>query len=290
VFGRKRTGSVLCTSCGVLVGVNDDKCYNCGRRNPALWGFAPALRALGNDLGFVPIVIGLCAIMYVLTLVASAGITRGGMLGLFGPDGGALFIFGASGAGPMIYERRWWTPLSAGWLHGGLIHIALNMLSLRTLAPLVVDFYGPARDGDHLYPRGRRRLHGELGDRGLSACVPAHRRQSYPSQHLTVGASASLAGLLGALLYYGHRSGSSMVRGQANQWIMSMLVFGLLIPRIDNYAHIGGLAGGYVTSKLLDPLKPERGDHVVIALLCLAASVAAILYSAIPVLIELNRR
>ena len=38
---------MLCASCGVLVGVNDDTCYNCGRRNPALWGFAPALRELG---------------------------------------------------------------------------------------------------------------------------------------------------------------------------------------------------------------------------------------------------
>ena len=41
----------LCTSCGVLVGVNDDTCYNCGRRNPGLWGFAPALRSLGERPG-----------------------------------------------------------------------------------------------------------------------------------------------------------------------------------------------------------------------------------------------
>ena len=53
---RQRTGSVICTSCGVLVGVNDDRCYNCGRRNPGLWGFAPLLRSLGHDLGFVPFV------------------------------------------------------------------------------------------------------------------------------------------------------------------------------------------------------------------------------------------
>ena len=45
VFKRKTEGSVLCTSCGVLVGVNDPTCYNCGRRNPGLWGFGPALRA-----------------------------------------------------------------------------------------------------------------------------------------------------------------------------------------------------------------------------------------------------
>ena len=55
---RKTEGSVLCTSCGVLVGVNDDRCYNCGRRNPGLWGYAQVLRSLGQDLGFVPLVMG----------------------------------------------------------------------------------------------------------------------------------------------------------------------------------------------------------------------------------------
>src|SRR5512138_1910801 len=82
LFKRQTSGSVLCTSCGVLVGVNDDVCYNCGRRNPALWGFAPALRSLGADLGFVPFVTGTCVILYALTLLASKGDI--GMSGLFG--------------------------------------------------------------------------------------------------------------------------------------------------------------------------------------------------------------
>ena len=52
MFKRQTTGSVVCASCGSLVGVNDDTCYTCGRRNPGLWGFGPMLRAFGNDLGF----------------------------------------------------------------------------------------------------------------------------------------------------------------------------------------------------------------------------------------------
>ena len=60
---------MLCTSCGVLVGVNDDRCYNCGRRNPGLWGFAPVLRALGTDMGFVPLIIGSCVVLYALSLL-----------------------------------------------------------------------------------------------------------------------------------------------------------------------------------------------------------------------------
>ena len=69
MFGRKTSGSVVCPGCGSLVGVNDQKCYSCGRSNPGLWGFAPVLRRLGNDLGFVPLVIGASSVMYVLTLL-----------------------------------------------------------------------------------------------------------------------------------------------------------------------------------------------------------------------------
>ena len=48
VFKRHRMGSVVCSSCGSLVGVNDEQCYSCGRRNPGMWGFGPLLRAFGT--------------------------------------------------------------------------------------------------------------------------------------------------------------------------------------------------------------------------------------------------
>ena len=278
---------MLCTSCGVLVGVNDGKCYNCGRRNPALWGFAPLLRALGNDLGFTPFVFGLCTVMFGLTVIGSSGLSSGGLFGMLAPDGRILYLFGASGAGPVFGDGRWWTVLSAAWLHGGILHFGLNMLSLRTLAPMIAEFYGPARMVI-IYTAG------SVAGFTLSSVAaryfpvfPIIGGNPYWFQHMTVGASASLAGLLGAMVYYGRRSGSGMVRTQAMQWVTSMFVYGLLIPIIDNYAHLGGLAGGYLVARLLDPLKPERGDHTVIAILCLLASLAAILWSAIPILIQL---
>ena len=53
-------------------------------------------------------------------------------------------------------------------------------------------------------------------------------------------------------------------------------VYGFLMPGIDNYAHAGGFGGGYLAAMVLDPLKPERGDHILIALVCLALSIASI--------------
>ena len=71
MFKRQRVGSVVCPSCGSLVGIQDDRCFNCGRWNPGLWGFAPLLRRLGNDLGFVPMVITGCTALYLITLLLS---------------------------------------------------------------------------------------------------------------------------------------------------------------------------------------------------------------------------
>jgi len=57
------------------------------------------------------------------------------------------------------------------------------------------------------------------------------------------------------------------------------------MPGIDNFAHVGGFAGGYLAARALDPLKPERGDHQAMALILLvltAASVVASLVVPIP--------
>src|SRR5512136_2815791 len=102
MFGRKRTGAVICASCGKLVGAQDEVCYNCGRRNPALWGFAPLLRRLGYDLGFVSIVMWGCAALYVATLaVDPAGIRNSG-LSFLAPSPRSMIMFGASGAYPVF--------------------------------------------------------------------------------------------------------------------------------------------------------------------------------------------
>ena len=42
-----------------------------------------------------------------------------------------------------------------------------------------------------------------------------------------------------------------------------LFVFGFLMPNIDNYAHLGGFLGGYATARWLDPLTPERIDHLI---------------------------
>jgi rhomboid protease GluP len=94
-----------------------------------------------------------------------------------------------------------------------------------------------------------------------------------------VGASAPISGLLGAVVYYGRRAGSSLATSQAWSYAIPLFIFGLIIPGIDNYAHAGGFGGGYLAGRLLDPLRPERVDHLLGAVICLGLSVLSIVAS-----------
>lgn len=278
---RKTEGSVICASCGVLVGVNDDRCYNCGRRNPGLWGFAPALRNLGQDFGFVPLVMGSTIVLYALALLLSRGEMQ--MLTL-APNGAILFLLGASGAMPVFDYGRWWTLLTAGWLHAGALHIFFNVLWIRQLGPAVAELYGPSRM-IIIYTLS------SVAGFALSS-VAGHYLWWMPVYFLrgaqfTVGASAAIFGLLGAAVYYGRRTGSSHASQTGLQYALIMGIFGLIFPGVDNYAHAGGFVGGYVISMLLDPLKPERVDHMVVAGVCLLATLIAIVISVVTALPQL---
>jgi len=273
MFKRQTSGSVLCPSCGQLVGVRDEKCLNCGRANPGLWGFSGLVRLLGRDLGFVPIVLWSCGLLYVCTLVVDPGSIQTSGLAFLSPGIESLFLFGASGAVPVFRFGRWWTVLSAAWLHGGLLHIGFNMMWVRDLGGATGHLYGGARTVI-IYTVSA--VTGFVASSLAGAYLPFLRGAGF-----TVGASAPVFGLLGALIYYGRRSGRSLIGEQAKRWALILFVFGFVFPGIDNWAHLGGLAGGFVTARWLDPLKPERIDHVLAALGCLGLSAASVLVSVV---------
>lgn len=264
MLGRQRTGSILCPSCGKLVGVNDEVCLNCGRKRPGMWGLTSMVRGLGKDLGFVQMVIFGNAFLYLAMLaVDPSHIQMGSLFSIGAPSQESLLRFGASGAFPVFVFHRWWTLLSAGWLHAGLLHIGFNLYWIRFLAPETAEYYGPART---------------VIVYSISS-ITGFLASSLMGVPLTLGASAPILGLLGALVYYSRRTGSSAVGRMAWSYAIFMIVFGFLMRGVDNYAHIGGFAGGFLAGVLLDPRKPETGNHSVAALLCLLLTVASIVAS-----------
>jgi rhomboid protease GluP len=181
---------------------------------------------------------------------------------------------GLSGAEPVFHDGRWWTVLTAGWLHGNIVHIGFNMMSIRNIAPVVADFYGASRMAIIYIVSSAVgfTVSSLLGEYGLPIWP------LYGASY-TLGASAGITGLIGAILFYSRRTGSRHIDSWAKSSIIGFLLMGLVLPLIDNWAHIGGLAGGYFCSKILDPLHPERIDHLLIAIGLLIVTFIALVAS-----------
>ena len=155
--------------------------------------------------------------MYVLSLVLSP--RQIGMVPnpfrFLSPSGQSLFLLGSTGTVPIDHAGRWWTLITANYLHGGILHIFFNMAALRQLAPLVLREFGLNRAGA-IYTLGG------VGWFLVSYLAGVPR---------TIGASAALCALIGAALYYGKNRGG--VYGQAVfrtvwGWALSIMVFGFL--------------------------------------------------------------
>jgi rhomboid protease GluP len=281
---RQTSGSVVCPSCGKLVGVNEPRCWSCGRANPGMWGFGRSLRRLAEHLGPTELIVWGCGALYVLSLLLDpSAIGFGGPFGFLAPSIGSLRTLGASGSLPVLDEGAWWTLLSAGWLHGGLLHILFNMLWVRQLGPATTAIYGPGRM--LLVYLLSSVLGFALSAFGGSFLFVLSPIMGGSPHSISVGASAAVFGLLGAVVYAGRRGVASHLGRQAWIWAVVLFVFGLIFPGVDNWAHLGGFIGGYGVSRFFDPLRRERPDHLLIALALLAATVVAILVSFVRVVL-----
>ena len=277
MFKRQKSGAVLCRSCGKLVGVNDEKCLNCGHTNPALWGFAPAFRRLGQDLGFVPIVIGGCAALYTATLLVDPdGIRTTGLFSFLSPSMRALFMFGASGAVPVFVYDRWWTVLSAAWLHGGLLHIIFNMMWIRQLAPATAELYGPGRMMI-IYTVAA------ISGFGLSTLAGAFFG-SMPFAFLqgaqfTIGASAPLFGSVGSPGTVWQAKRQQLHSRPGIRQRRDPVYFRSGDARGGQLCPSRGVCRGLFDGAVLDPLRPERVEDQIAGVVCIGLSAASILAS-----------
>jgi rhomboid protease GluP len=221
-------------------------------------------------------------VLYVLSLALSgpAIFQAGSLFNFLAPTGEALVFFGASGVIPVFGLGHWWTVLSASWLHGNLLHILFNMMWVRDIGPSTADVIGPARTIIIYVVAG---VCGFLLSSVAGAFLPPIHLLfvTISGARVTIGASASIFGLLGALVHYGRKSGSSLIHGQAKQWALILFIYGLVMPGVDNFAHAGGFLGGYAASAFFNPLTREKGDHILVAVVLLVLTFAAVVMSMI---------
>ena len=65
----------------------------------------------------------------------------------------------------------------------------------------------------------------------------------------SIGASGSIFGLLAALIVYGRKRGGTSMTMQLWQWAIIMFAMGFVMSGVNNWAHLGGFAGGWVTAQ-----------------------------------------
>ena len=234
---RQGQGSVVCAQCNQLVGINEETCPFCGAWRPGLFGWAPVLRTVvGGHLDLITLIVGAAVTLYALALLLQpeAIMNPTGLLSILSPGGRALYQLGMTG-GVAWQLGWWWTLLTAIYLHGGLLHIVFNVMWIRNLGPAAADAYGPARTFVLFNISGAV---GFLVSNFMSG-VP------------TIGASGAIFGLLAALIVYGRKRGASMMTQQLWQWAIILGIFGFVMPSVNNWAHGGGFAGGWVTAHLM---------------------------------------
>jgi rhomboid protease GluP len=220
-----------------------------------------------NGEWLVKAIIAANVLFYLLSLLLSRHAGLGGNpLNFMSPDQASLLLLGATGSVPVLEFGRFWTLISASYLHGGLLHIFFNMMALRQIGPWVSSEFGPSRMFV-IYT-----LSGVSGY--LASCLAG--------VPFTIGASASVCGLIGALFYFGRSRGGNYgaaVSREVSGWLISLVLFGLIMPRINNWGHGGGIVGGVLLAKLMGyrELRPESTGHRLLALLCLVATVAILL-------------
>ena len=235
-FMRKRTGAVVCPGCGRLVDVNEPVCPYCGRPSPGMFGYGPALQRLLGGFDLPAAIVTGCAVLYILSLAIDPRhiLAMAGMFDILAPSGNALAVLGMTG-GFAMQQGRWWTVLTAVFLHGSLLHILFNMVITRQYLPHVVELYGTARAWVIFV------IAGMVGFAVSNlAAVP-----------YTIGASGAIFGLLAALIVYGRRTRQHAVAQQLWMSAGVMFLFGFVMPSVNNWAHAGGFAGGFVAAEAL---------------------------------------
>jgi len=160
-----------------------------------------------------------------------------------------LVQWGAN-VGALTFSGEWWRLLTNIFVHGGLIHIAFNMWCLWNLGQLCESLYG-------------RWTYAALYlICGIGASLASAAWHPYvPS----VGASGAIFGLAGALIaafklgeFSVPRSALSGTLRSLGAFVVYNLIFGAIIPGIDNTAHIGGLVTGLIVGALIALVAPHQ--------------------------------
>ncbi|HXT76981.1 MAG TPA: rhomboid family intramembrane serine protease [Candidatus Eisenbacteria bacterium] len=267
--GNQQPRPKICPACGSLVGISATKCHQCGTN--LTFSLAAVSKGLSKFFGgrapVTTVILIANLIMFAISWMATAASGQGGGLSiLWGLGGEALYRLGESYPPAIFFGHEWFRLVTAMFLHGGLIHIGFNMMVLMDIGPVVEEVYGSAKFL-FLY---------------VATGVVGFLFSAFFGGHPSVGASAPILGLIGLLIAMTTKRGGAHMqdlRSRLISWVVSIFVFGFIMRGVDNWAHGGGLAAGFVLGKLFADREPlnatERRTANLLGLLAVLALIAS---------------
>ena len=263
--------AILCPNCRKLISTSESKCPFCGTRKPGSWIKNNAWnRGFRDPKQIIIMIIALNVGMFIISILLNpkaAGFSPN-PLTFLSPSGQNLEWLGATGRVPIGEYHRYWTLVAANYLHGGILHIFFNMVAFRQLAVVAIREFG-------IY-----RMFAIYTLSGVAGFWISYLFDVY----WTIGASAAVCGLVGALLYYGKSRGGVYGKALYKQifmWVVFLFVFGFVVPGINNWGHGGGLLAGICLGFLLGYREKRRENklHKLLAGSCALATVVVLAWA-----------
>jgi rhomboid protease GluP len=248
--GEQQPRPKICPACGTLVGISATRCHECG--TSLRFSLVAMGKSLGGTIGgetpVTTLVLILNLLLFGVSLVATNQGSNGGPNLFSGISGRVLFQLGARQS-IAILSGEWWRLVMPMFLHAGLLHLGMNSLFLVDIGPQVERIYGSAR---YLF------IYVLTGICSFIAST-AWNLWMYQGFGIGIGASGALAGLIGVMwgMTTGRGGGYAReIRAQMIRMTGYLVVMALLPIGIDNAAHFGGLAAGFLLGKLLADREP----------------------------------
>jgi len=169
------------------------------------------------------------------------GVIAGRGLGtLINPDLDLLLYAGAQQWPRVFAYGEWWRCLSYAFTHGGLLHLAFNMVALYQVGLLLEREAGQAT---------------LLVVYVFSALTATLAGYLWHPEVVVVGASGALFGLIGFAVVFYRRLADPASQYKSRfmlQWAIFAFLFGLAV-HADNAGHLGGALGGALVALLIPP-------------------------------------
>ena len=247
--GEQQPRPKLCPACGALVGISATRCHECGASlRFSLAALSKSLAGtIGGDYPITTVVLILNLLLFGISVLATSQST--GELNLFGGvDARVLYRLGARQS-IAILSGEWWRLVLPIFLHGGLLHIGMNTMIFVDIGSQVEKIYGSAR---YLF------IYVLTGVCSFIASTVWNLFR-YGGFGVSIGASGAIAGLIGVMLGMTTRRGGTYareIRAQMIRMVLYLALMAFLPLGIDNAAHFGGLAVGFVLGKFLADREP----------------------------------